>query len=287
MVSRDRRCEADGHRPPQRTLSSCMVLVHQDHRIAIASNFGVDRAKSTSFPEKERVWCLEIAARNPKDRWQFSIASLNRNAALLYLVSEIASKFWPSAEGIAIANRRNHAISVRCTNGGFRLVVQVLCGDSDTPTPFRTSINPFLPQSCLILSLEKTYLLPQSVLCFAGNLQPRLETTTYTEPWNKLRSLGMTPMQEKPSWSSPRTTRALRGDFRLPLNSRGVYSTIGPVTARQTNVCVTKNVVKVGFALVLLVLCLSFAFFLAAPCLKRQVSRQKFQDLKLKVTVNL
>ena len=61
-------------------------LAHQNRTIAIASDFRVDRAKSPEIPQKEGVLGSEIA-----DRLRLSIAPLNRNAALLCLVSEIAA----------------------------------------------------------------------------------------------------------------------------------------------------------------------------------------------------
>ena len=65
-------------------------LVHQNRTIAIASDFRVDGAKSPEIPQNEGVLGSEIAARNRKSL-ATSIATLNRNAALLSLVSEIAA----------------------------------------------------------------------------------------------------------------------------------------------------------------------------------------------------
>ena len=68
------------------------ALAHQSRTIAIASDLRVDGAKSPECPQKEWVFGLsEIGARNRKSRQRFSIAPLNRNAALLCLVSKIAA----------------------------------------------------------------------------------------------------------------------------------------------------------------------------------------------------
>ena len=64
-------------------------LAHQNRTIPIASDPRVDRAKSPEIPQKEGVSGSEIAARNRKSL--LSIAPLNRNAALLSVVSEIAA----------------------------------------------------------------------------------------------------------------------------------------------------------------------------------------------------
>ena len=71
----------------------------------MASDFRVDGAKSPEIPQKEGVLGSEIAARNRKSLATFH-RTLNRNAALLSLVSESA-RFPGSAMGIAIANRKN------------------------------------------------------------------------------------------------------------------------------------------------------------------------------------
>ena len=83
-------------------------LAHQNRTIAIASDLRVDGAKSSKIPQKEEVSGSEIA-----NRQRLSIAPLNRNAALLSLVSEIASDLG-SAMGIAIADRKN-----RCDFGAL------------------------------------------------------------------------------------------------------------------------------------------------------------------------
>ena len=64
------------------------TLAHQNRTIAIASDF--DGAKSPEIPQKEGVSGSEIAARNRKSLAIFH-RTLNRNAALLSLLSEIAA----------------------------------------------------------------------------------------------------------------------------------------------------------------------------------------------------
>ena len=88
-------------------------LAHQNRTIAIASDFHVDGAKSPEIPQKEGVLGSEIAARNRRSLATFH-RTLNRNASMLSLVSEIA-RFLGSAVGIAIANRKK-----RCDFGALR-----------------------------------------------------------------------------------------------------------------------------------------------------------------------
>ena len=71
--------------------ASSHPLAHQNRTIAIASDFRVDGAKSPEIPQKEGVLGSEIAAQNRTSLATFSIAPLNRNAALLSLFSEIAA----------------------------------------------------------------------------------------------------------------------------------------------------------------------------------------------------
>ena len=88
-------------------------LAHQNRTIVIASDFRVYGAKSPEIPQKEGVWGSEIAARNRKLLATFHRTLINRNAALLSLVSEIAAisevRRWASQSQIA----KIVAISVR------------------------------------------------------------------------------------------------------------------------------------------------------------------------------
>ena len=67
-----------------------MSLAHQNRRIAIASDFRVDGAKSPGILQKEGVLGSEIAAQNRKSLATFH-RTLNHNAALLSLRPEIAA----------------------------------------------------------------------------------------------------------------------------------------------------------------------------------------------------
>ena len=87
------------------------LIAHQNRTIAIAIDFRVDGAKSPGVPQKKGFGAQksqpEIA-----DRQRLSIAPLNRNAALLSLVSEIAA-----ISGVCDGhrNRKN-----RCDFGALR-----------------------------------------------------------------------------------------------------------------------------------------------------------------------
>ena len=83
------------------------ALAQQHRTIAIASDFRVDEAKSPEISQKEGLLGSEIATRNRK-----SLATFHRTLKSQCKVSEIA-RFLGGAMGIAIANRKIAAISVR------------------------------------------------------------------------------------------------------------------------------------------------------------------------------
>ena len=64
------------------SITATAIQAHQNHRVAIASDFRVDGAQSPEIPQKEEVLGSEIAARNRKSlvtfyrtfKWQCSIA---------------------------------------------------------------------------------------------------------------------------------------------------------------------------------------------------------------------
>ena len=62
-----------------------MALAHQSRTIAIASDFRVDGAKSPEVPQNEVVWAQKL---QPEIAKRLSIATINRNSALLSLVSD-------------------------------------------------------------------------------------------------------------------------------------------------------------------------------------------------------
>ena len=85
-------------------------LAHQNRTIAIASDFRVDGAKS---PETERRG-FGLRNRSPKSQIaRLSVALLNRNAALLSLVSEIAA--------ISGVHDAHHNCRNRCNFGALRV----------------------------------------------------------------------------------------------------------------------------------------------------------------------
>ena len=103
------------HKPIQKHLA------HQDCTIAIASDFRVDKAKSPEIPQKEGVLGSEIAVRIA-NRKRLSIASLNCNAALLPLVSEIAA-----ISGVRDGHRNcksQKSLQVRCTKQILKHLLQ-------------------------------------------------------------------------------------------------------------------------------------------------------------------
>ena len=71
-------------------LSQGSKLSAPNRTIAIASAFRVDGATSPEIPQKEEVW-VQKSQPEIANRQRLSIAPLNRNAALLSLVSEIAT----------------------------------------------------------------------------------------------------------------------------------------------------------------------------------------------------
>ena len=99
-------------------------MAHQNRTIAIASDFRVDRAKSREVLQKEEILASEIAARDRKSLL-VSIAPLNRNAALLSLVSEIAA-----ISGVCDGHR-NHksrkSLRFRCAKPQKILRVALAC----------------------------------------------------------------------------------------------------------------------------------------------------------------
>ena len=92
-----------------------MVLAHQNRTIAIASGFRVDGAKSPEIPQREEVLGSEMAARNRKSLATFHRNLMNRNAALLSLVSEIAA-----ISGVCDGHRNRKSqksLRFRCAKG--------------------------------------------------------------------------------------------------------------------------------------------------------------------------
>ena len=131
-------CEDEGLFPspypshPERCFGFCQGkpqnLARQRIRtIAIASDFRVDGAKSPEIPQKEGVLGSEIATRNRKSLATFG-APLNRNAALLSLVSEIAA-----ISGVRDGHRNRKNRKNRCDFGALSLKMT-----KDAQNPWKT-----------------------------------------------------------------------------------------------------------------------------------------------------
>ena len=104
----------------QMLVSGCNLqkcLEHQNRRIAIASDFRVDGARSPEIPQKEGVLGSDIAA--PKSQITSDFPSHPQIAMQhCFLLSRKSLRFLGSAMGTASANRKNHCdFGALCKSG--------------------------------------------------------------------------------------------------------------------------------------------------------------------------